>query len=222
MRFRHAAPVLCALLLIAVVTMPAEARWGRTIEGSGDMETRELDLDTFDAIDLGGAFEVTITFGDYQKIEVTIDDNLWDNLEADVKGGVLEIGWDKSCNPDDDCEIVIVMKELERFDVHGACSALIEDFDGDRFEFTVSGAADLDIDGEVDELEIQISGAGDLDARSLKAKHVKVRISGAGNGELYASESIDARISGAGSLDYWGSPEKEKTKVSGVGSIDSH
>ena len=223
MRFRHAAPALCALLLIAFATVPAEARWGGNgIEGSGDLETRELDLDDFDAIDLGGAFTVDIKFGDYQKIEVTIDDNLWDNLEAEVSGGTLEIGWDKNCDPDDDCEIVITMKKLDRFEIHGACDATIADFDGDLFEFYVSGAAELEIDGQVDELDIQVSGAGDLDARDLKAKHVKVRISGAGNAELYASESIDARISGAGSLDYWGSPEKEKTKVSGVGSIDSH
>ncbi len=223
MRFRHAVPALCALLIVAAAVAPAEAKWGfKGIEGSGDLETREFDLDDFDAIDLGGAFSVDISFGDYQKIEITIDDNLWDNLEAEVSGGTLEIGWDKNCDPDDDCEIVIVMKKLDRFEVHGAVDAEIHGFDGDGFEFSVSGAAELEIDGQVDDLDIAVSGAGDIEARDLKAKHVKVRISGAGNAEIYASESLDARISGAGNLDYWGSPDKKKTSVSGVGSIDSH
>lgn len=223
MRFRHVAPALCALLVFAVCVAPAEAKWGRkTIEGSGDLETREFDFDDFHAIDLGGAFSVDIRFGDRQKVEITVDDNLWENLEADVRGGTLEIGWDKSCDPDDDCEIVIVMKKLESIEVHGACDATIHDFDDDEFEFNVSGAGELDIDGSVENLEIHISGAGNVDARDLEAKHVKARISGAGNADLYASESIDARISGAGSLDYWGSPEKKKTSVSGVGSIDAH
>lgn len=222
MRLRYASILMTAALLTTCLVLPAQAGWGRGIDGSGDLETRELDLDNFDTIDLGGAFTVEIRFGDRQKVEVTIDDNLWDNLETDVSGGTFELGWDKKCDPDDDCSVVITMRELKQFNVHGACDATIENFDGDRFEFYVSGAAELEIDGEVDELDIQISGAGELDARDLKAKHVKVRISGAGDGELFASESIDARISGAGSLDYWGNPEHKKTKVSGVGSIDSH
>jgi hypothetical protein len=223
MRIRHAALAATASLLMIALALPAHAGWGRDrIEGSGDLETRELDLDTFDAVDLGGAFSVEIRFGDRQKVAVTIDDNLWDNLEADVSGGTFELGWDKSCEPDEDCKVVITMRELKRFVVHGACDAKIVDFDGDRFDFQVSGAAELDITGKVDELDIQISGAGEVDAKDLKAKHVKVHISGAGDADLYASESIDARISGAGNLDYWGNPEHKKTKVSGVGSIDSH
>ena len=223
MRFRHVIPALTALLLVAIAIAPAQAGWGKSeIEGSGDMETRTLDLNDFDVIQLGGAFSVDISFGDKQSVEITIDDNLWDNLEAEVSGDTFELGWDKSCDPDDDCKVVIVMKELEMLEVHGACDATVADFDGARFEFNVHGAAELDINGKVGELDIQISGAGEVDARDLQAKHVKVRISGAGDADLYASESIDASISGAGNLDYWGSPEKEKTSVSGVGSIDSH
>ena len=223
MRFRNVSLALTALLLVAIAIAPAQAGWGnKGIEGSGEMETRTFDLDDFDAIEMGGAFAVDVSFGNTQSVEITIDDNLWENLEAEVSGGTLELGWEKNCDPDGDCKVVIVMKKLERLEVHGACEAEIADFDGDRFEFNVHGAAELDINGQVDELDIDISGAGDVDARDLKAKHVKVRISGAGDADLYASESIDARISGAGSLDYWGSPEKKKTKVSGVGSIDSH
>ena len=223
MRFRHMSLALTALLLVAIAIAPAQAGWGKKgIEGSGNMETRTFDLDDFDAIEMGGAFAVDVRFGNKQSVEITIDDNLWENLEADVSGGTFELGWDKNCDPDGDCKVVIVMKKLERLEVHGACEAEIADFDGGRFEFNVHGAAELDINGQVDELDIAISGAGEVDARDLKAKHVKVRISGAGDADLYASDSIDARISGAGSLDYWGSPEKKKTSVSGVGSIDSH
>ena len=223
MRFRHIATAATVSLLLIALALPVQAGWGsKGIKGSGDLETRELDLDTFDAIELGGAFAVEVRFGDKQKVEVTVDDNLWDNLEAEVSGSTFELGWDKSCDPDEDCKVVITMRDLKRLEVHGACDATVEDFDGDRFEFNVQGAAELDIDGKVDELEINISGAGEVSARKLKAKHVKVHISGAGEADLYASESIDARISGAGNLDDWGNPDQKKTKVSGVGSIDSH
>ncbi|RKZ14849.1 hypothetical protein DRQ50_08330 [bacterium] len=225
MRFRHTVTTIAIPLLVLALALPAQARWfgsGKGIEGSGDMETREFDLKTFEAIELGGAFSVEIRFGDKQSVAVTIDDNLWENLETGVSHGTFELDWDKNCEPDDDCKVVITMGNLERLEVHGACDATVKDFDSDRFEFNVHGAAELYINGQADELEINISGAGEVDARNLKAKHVKVRISGAGDAELYASESIDARISGAGNLDYWGNPDHEKTNVSGVGSIDAH
>ena len=95
----------------------------------------------------------------------------------------------------------------------------IEDFDGKSFRFSVHGAADLKMDGRVEDLEINISGAGEADTRKLKAKNVEVRISGAGEAKVFADESLRGRISGVGSLTYWGDPEEKDTSVSGIGSI---
>ena len=64
------------------------------------------------------------------------------------------------------------------------------------------------------------SGAGDVNARELDADEVDVNISGAGDVEVTALKRIDARISGVGEIDYWGRPEKERTRVSGIGDID--
>ena len=107
-------------------------------------------------------------------------------------------------------------------DVSGAAEVEIHDFAGGRFSFKVSGAAELSMNGEVDDLEIRVSGAGDIDTRDLQAKHVKVRLSGAGNANITATESLDAEVSGVGNIDYWGDPEKKHTSVSGLGNINSH
>ena len=189
------------------------------IEGSGDMETRELSLKEFDEIEVGGAFDLEITLGDEQKVVMTIDDNHWDNLEAEVHGRTLEIGWDKSCDPDGECTVVIVVRDLQAMDIHGAADVEIEGYRGDSFTFSVSGAAELEMDGEVDKLDIQISGAGDIDTRGLKAKSVEVSVSGAAKANVFASESFEGRVSGVGTINYWGDPEHQKTKVSGLGNI---
>ncbi len=44
-------------------------------------------------------------------------------------------------------------------------------------------------------------------------------MSGAGEAKVYASESFEGRVSGVGNIDYWGDPEHEKTRVSGLGNI---
>jgi hypothetical protein len=223
MRSRLSLTAACALVVL-LLTASGAAAWSfgkDRIEGSGNLETRELDLKEFRAIAVGGAFDLKITLGDQQQVLMTIDDNLWDNLEAEVRGGELEIGWDKSCDPDDDCRVEIVVRELEAMRIHGAAEVEISEYQGDHFEFGVSGAAELVMDGQVDRLEINVSGAGEIDTRELKAKDVEISVSGAGEAKVFASESFEGRVSGVGSIDYWGNPKQQKTKVSGMGDINS-
>ena len=221
MRSRYSVvTTLVAVVLFLAAGQATAFSFGKdVIEGSGDMETRTLDLKDFDSINVGGAFDLEITLGDEQKVVMTIDDNLWDNLEVEVSGGTLEIGWDKSCSPEGDCRVEIVVRKLEEVDIHGAAEVEIRNFHGDSFSFDVSGAAELEMDGTVDKLDINVSGAGDIDTRNLKAKSVKVSVSGAGEARVYASESFEGRVSGVGSIDYWGDPEHQRTKVSGMGDI---
>lgn len=222
MRSIRLLPALLTLLILTALAGPAAGiSFGKdTIEGSGNMETRDLDLDEFDSIDVGGAFDLEITLGDVQKVTMTIDDNLWDNLETDVHGGTLEIGWDKSVNHDGDCKVEIVVRELKSVDIHGAAEVEITGYHGESFTFDVSGAAELEMDGTVDDLDINVSGAGEIDTRELIAKNVKVSVSGAGEAKVYASESFEGRVSGVGNIDYWGDPEHQKVRVSGMGDID--
>lgn len=215
-----------ALILTLVLAMAAGQtlafsfhKHDNGIEGSGNLETRELDLKDFDRIDIGGAFDLHVTFGDRQTVNVTIDDNLWDNLVAKVSGHELELDWKKSCQPDRHCTVEVVVRSLDEISIHGAGDVEIEDFQGETFEYRLSGAGDLTMDGQVDDLEIRISGAGNADTQDLKAKNVKVSVSGAGNAKVHASESIKARVSGVGKVVYYGDPADEDTSVSGIGSI---
>jgi Putative auto-transporter adhesin, head GIN domain len=212
---------LVALVLIALLTVSQATAFSfsRGIKGSGEMETRELDLDTFTAISMGGAFDLDIRLGDRQRVEVTIDDNLWKAFEAEVNGDWLSLDWSESVRCDGDCRVEITVKSLEEISINGAGDVDISDFEGREFTYRLSGAGNLEMDGEVDSLEIRISGAGKADTTDLIAKDVKVQISGAGNASVYAAESIHGRISGVGNLTYYGDPEDENTKVSGLGKI---
>ncbi len=224
MRFpRLTTTALVAGLTLILLSGTATAfSWhGQGIKGSGTLETREFDLANFDDISVGGAFDVEIQFGNSQHVTVTIDDNLWDNLELKVTGGRLVVDWDKSCQPDGDCRLELVVTSLKAMSISGAADINIAGFQGETFKFQLSGAADLEMNGAVENLEIQVSGAGEIDTRDLKARHVKVRISGAGNANITASESLDAKVSGVGNIRYWGDPTEKKTTVSGLGNISA-
>lgn len=59
------------LAMLAVTLLDGNATaWsimGKDIKGSGDLETREFDLNGFDEISVGGAFDVSIRFSAEQK-----------------------------------------------------------------------------------------------------------------------------------------------------------
>lgn len=216
---------LIALLALALIASPAAAGFkfwedDDTVEGSGKLETRAFDLKDFDRIELEGAMDIDVSFGGDQSVEVTLDDNLFDVLELDVRGRTLTIGWDRSCDPDGDTRMKVVMKKLQAIRIEGAGDIEVHDLKGSAFEYTLHGAGDMDIDGEVDEFEISLNGAGDVDAEDLKARHVKARLNGVGDIEVTATGSIDAAVNGVGEIDYWGRPEKERTRVGGMGEIN--
>ena len=94
MHNRHWKILAVVSILMILMSGPALAfKFGkhfgnRGVKGSGDMETRVVKVDDFDEIELRGAFDVEVTFGKRQEVKITIDDNLWDILIADVDRGV--------------------------------------------------------------------------------------------------------------------------------------
>ncbi|MGD9547378.1 MAG: head GIN domain-containing protein [Candidatus Krumholzibacteriia bacterium] len=218
--------VLIALTALALLagSAPNAAAWspGRGVRGSGDLETRSFDLERIDAVRIEGGFDLDIRFADRQRVDVTIDDNLWDNLVAEVEDGTLVLDWKKDCRPDGACTVALVLRDLKEIRIDGAGDVEVADFHGDSFVFDCRGAGNLDIAGEVDRLAIDIRGAGDVNARDLKAVSVDVSIAGAGDAEVHASRSLKGRITGVGNLDYWGDPDDKDTRVSGIGGIDGH
>jgi hypothetical protein len=47
---------------------------------------------------------------------------------------------------------------------------IIEDFEGEFLDLTISGSGDITVDGHTEELEIRISGSGDINTRELTAR----------------------------------------------------
>lgn len=212
-------PLFLVLALVLGAGPASAMKWGRGIKGSGDLETRTIDVQDFDEVQLRGAFDVDIQVGQDRSVQVTVDDNLWDILVVEVHGGTLELGWDENCRPDRDCRVEIRIPELKAFELMGAGDVGIQGLKGGSFQFDLRGAGDVDLEGEVEKLKVRLSGAGDVDAEDLKADHVDAQVSGAGNASVYAKKSIRARVSGVGNLTYYGDPEDRDTHVSGVGNI---
>jgi len=224
MRNRTAIPLLIVLLLATAAVGEASALdlfkhgWSG-VKGSRDLETRAFDLDDFDSVQLDGAFDVSITVGEDQSVKVTLDDNLFEELDLRVDGRTLVLDFERNCRPSE-AEVVITVRQLEEVEVNGAGDIDIRGFDGGDFAYSLRGAGNLEAEGRLDVFDVRLTGVGDIKARDLVARDVEVKISGVGKARVHATDSFSGSIPGMGDIDCYGDPEQRRARVSGLGDID--
>lgn len=89
----------------------------------------------------------------------------------------------------------------------------------DEIEIKIAGSSDVTLIGRTNKLEASISGAGDLKAYDLNAEEVDIALSGAGDAKVYATQKINGKVSGAGTLYHQGDPKELEVEISGLGEV---
>lgn len=187
--------------------------------GSGTMKLEKRDVPAFKAVDISGAYEVEILVQPQQSLEVEGDDNLLPLIKTEVKNGVLRINNEESFSTRQKLRVRISVPSLEGIDASGASDIVVSNVKSDDFKIDASGAGKLQISGETKTLEVDMSGAGELDAKAFRAQKVTINSNGAAQADVYASEELNADVSGAGNVNYYGNPKTINEDRSGAGSI---
>ena len=217
--------LLCLFTLVVSLAVPVSASdWnifssGRTEKGSGKLETEERSIKEFTRIESNLGVDINIVIGTPQKVTLTFDDNLLDNIKTKVRGRTLEIDADGSFSTKENCVIEITVASLDEVDISGSGEITITNLNADEFTFNMSGSGSLEASGKVDQLFLELSGSGELDTRDLIAQDVEIDISGSGDAVVYAVNSLDGDISGSGDIRYVNEPQHVSTRVTGSGTI---
>jgi Putative auto-transporter adhesin, head GIN domain len=192
---------------------------GKGVEGSGTRKTERRDLPSFKAIDAEGAFEFEVTCQKPVSFSIEGDDNILPLVQSDVRDGVLYLRTEKAYNSRQGIAVKITIPNLESIKVAGAGKFQISDLKNDKFTVESTGATALTASGETKSVEIHNTGAGKIDTENLHAQKAKVDISGAASIDVYASEQLDANVSGIGRVSYSGHPKTVNKNVSGLGVV---
>ncbi len=208
------------------------------VDGEGPMVTATLDVTNFRGVELHIPADVFITQGDEFDVVVEGKQNIIDELELDVSGGIWDIKTDDCVRDIGEMKIFITMPEVDYLRVSGSGSIISngELVVGD-IEIRISGSGDIDVElnaddieartsgsgtmrlfGVADELEYRVSGSGDLLAFDLEVRRADIQISGSGDAEVNVAEFLKVRISGSGDVIYLGNPTIDAT-VSGSGEV---
>ena len=197
--------------------------------GSGTPVSEPRPVGEFVGIELSGSMYVMVKVGQQASVQVVADDNLVHRVETDVRGGRLHLRSPRPAIQDTPLEVVVTTPDLNYLGVslagdidvdiegetleqlavmvRGAGKLRVAGVSADRLRVDVSGAGNVQIDGGVNHLDFDLSGVGAGKFAGLCARTAEVRMGGAGKVTLNAIESLDARLSGAGSVNYYGNPE---------------
>ena len=189
-------------LLAGIIFSGCDSIGNQTINGTGDVESMEVELPAFEGVNVTGTCNVDIQIGEPQSVEFYAQSEVLDVLTYKVSDGLLQIGFkpDYTVNTSEEIRAEITIPAVSFVGVTGAA------------DFELSGAQQAVLD-------IYITGSGNVDGFDMVVNDCNIHISGAGNCEVHVIESLDVDISGVGNVWYRGNPTVT-TDVSGVGNIN--
>lgn len=115
--------------------------------------------------------------------------------------------------------VSVTMKSLDSVILSGSGNITVAELNGDSFKVALLGSGIINASGTVDQVNISLDGSGNINCEDLKARAASVRLTGSGNISVYASNSLDANLSGSGNIRYSGNPANINQTVTGSGSI---
>lgn len=190
------------------------------IRGNGHLIMEQRKVEPFVNVDVGGAFRIDWRSGP-PTASVTIDENLMQYIEMEVRNRVLYIRTTRHIWSRRSAKVVLTSNTLEGASFSGASQLTAHQLTGSKFYLETSGASKATLDGAVDELIASITGAGDLRAESLQTKTAKISVTGAGNARIAVRDDLKVSITGAGKVEYIGDPHIQR-EITGAGSIRKH
>ena len=194
------------IVILAVIggMLAGIAGCGPAVTGSSEIETRELDFNDFVRVKVGSAFEVDIAESDSYRVSITLNENLFDYLDASQKGDTLTIRLEPNHSYIRTTQIATITLP----DLHG---------------LELSGASECDIEGfsATHSLELELSGASSLDIADMSTGDIKLEASGASeaSGSITA-EDVVFDVSGASRITLSGSGNDIVVDASGASSVE--
>ncbi len=213
--------LLTGFMLLSVLNLQAQIE-----KGNKNILKKQYNYAGFDKIDVGGAFEVSISQADNFSVFIETDENLHDNMRLELVNDMLVIKT-KGIKNFSELNVYIGLPELTKLLVHGAAEVKIEEafkasnieieasgasesklhLLADEIRVDVSGAAEVDLSGSTEQLFLNTSGASEFNSRNMEASIVYANSSGASSAHVYAIEELDMEESGASSINYSGAPQ---------------
>ncbi|WP_203295858.1 head GIN domain-containing protein [Luteirhabdus pelagi] len=237
--------VTLTLALCCLIWQPASAQWGKNkVKGNGNVTEQTISVDNYDKVKVTGSMDVTLQSGAEGTITVRTDSNLHEYLKIESNGNQLTIGIENgvSVYTKKGINISVPFESLDEVSLVGSGDVVtsdridatnfttsvtgsgdvVLDVNAEQIDAKVTGSGDLVLKGATENLEVKVTGSGDFNGEDLRSNHTEAYVSGSGDAEVQAKDSLKARVNGSGDITYHGSPSRKDSKVMGSGSVSQN
>ncbi|HEY3874370.1 MAG TPA: head GIN domain-containing protein [Candidatus Kapabacteria bacterium] len=234
-------PILSIFALTCVFSSCSKlaAFMPNTYSGNGTVTNETRNTEPFQAVELEGAYDVTVTQGLTTEVKIETDQNLLAHITTTVKDGKLIVKSEGNLQPTKNILVSITSPNYHSIesdgssDIHGATPIVSDDLKLDlegsgsydlgvnvkKLQSEIEGSGTITLHGISGDHKMSIDGSGDIDADSLTAETAKIEIEGSGDASLNVNTRLDASINGSGGVKYRGPVTDVHTDISGSGSV---
>jgi hypothetical protein len=198
------------------------------IQGSGEIIEEVREVNGFNKIKLDGIGRVILAQGEEESLTIWADENLLQYITTKVSSNTLQITFETNVNlvPTESITFRIGIKDLGSINSSGEVSIESGMLNADRLEIITNGTGmvnisslvatelvvdirgegDVVIAGNVEAQEVELNGLGNYTSPNLRSLETKIVVSGDGSAVVWAKDTLDVEINGAGDVSYFGSP----------------
>lgn len=209
--------------------------------GSGNIVTENRDTGSFDAISVGGSFDVEVKMGDTRQVTVEADDNIIKYIQTRVSGNVLKINTRdlhsysnvhmkvyvtvpeiKAISASGSAEVIAsnTLKNNEKLVFKASSSSTIKaEVDAPGVVTDASSSATIELKGRTKTYVSEASSSADIKTFGLLSENTTANVSSSGSIQVHASVNLNAKASSSGSIEYKGGATVTKTESSS-GSVE--
>jgi hypothetical protein len=168
-------------IVITLSILLSGCGWIVTVKDAGPLTSRAYEFTDFNAVDIGSSFKVEIGYSDTYCVQITTNENYFNNIVAAKFGNTLKIGVKPRWGIGDfsrTLEVKITMPELVKLTLSGATEGTVSGFkSANDFDARLSGASKLDLDMETGKFNSEISGSSEMTA-TIKNTDSDIELSG--------------------------------------------
>ena len=224
---------------------------GTIAEGNGNVVTRDYDVAAFDEINMILPATVNYTVADDYSCRVTLDENLFECLDIQVKHDCLNLKHDKRFDninlkpkkfvieitaptieeirlvgSGDFCFVTPYETHKLKIQTAGSGSVIFEETANiHHFDMQIAGSGKLECkDFHADHANLSVAGSGDMYIESGTVKNANFSVAGSGNLQCKDLHADHANLSVAGSGDMEiesGTVKSADISVAGTGSVET-
>lgn len=196
------------ILTLTLITVMLSGCSKDTIEGSGDTQSEFRSVAHFNKVSSEGTFEVTITQGNEQSLEIIADDNIIHRVISKVTDGKLKLYLQDGNYNNIHLQANITVTELTEVKNSGVGNMYVFDTNEvQNFKAMNSGTADIFLQGSCNHLDMNNNGSGNIYAFEMLSDNCKIYNEGAGEIEVNCTSNLDITIVGSGNVHYIGAPQ---------------